>query len=303
MKLGFYPGCSLLGSSREYGESFRAIAPRLGLDLQEVPDWNCCGASAAHNLNRELSLALPARVLALAEQAGLTEVVAPCSACYSRLAVTNHELVKDEKLRKRVCEIAEVTYQGTVKVVNVLEVLARVAANGLASKIVAPFKHKVACYYGCYLVRPAEITKCDRPEDPQAMDELMKLLGAEPIDWAFKVECCGAGFSVSRTDLVAKLSGKILNDAVRRGAGAIIVACPMCQVNLDLRRDAITGYLGREHTIPVLYISQAIGLALGIDEQSLGLHRHIVPVSLSVSENTTAEPARVERVETPGKPE
>lgn len=301
MKLGFYPGCSLLGSSREYGESFRAIAPLLGLELQEIPDWNCCGASAAHNLNRDLSLALPARVLGLAERAGLTEVVAPCSACYSRLAVTNHELQEDEALRKRICEIAEVDYKGTVKVVNALEVLARFAANGLASKIVAPFKHKVACYYGCYLVRPPGITKFDRPEDPQSMDELMRVIGAEPIDWSFKTECCGAGFSVSRTDLVAKLSGKILNDAVRRGAEAIIVACPMCQVNLDLRRDAITGYLGQEHTIPVLYISQAIGLALGMDEQSLGLHRHIVPVALA--QNTTKEPARVEPVATAGKPE
>jgi heterodisulfide reductase subunit B2 len=300
MKLGFYPGCSLLGSSREYGESFRALAPALGLDLQEIPDWNCCGASAAHNLNRDLSLALPARVLGLAERAGLTEVVAPCSACYSRLAVTNHEL-QDEKLRKRICDIAEVDYKGTVKIVNVLEVLARFAANGLARKVVEPFKHKVACYYGCYLVRPAEITKFDRPEDPQSMDDLMKVIGAEPIDWAFKTECCGAGFSVSRTDLVAKLSGQILNDAVRRGAEAIIVACPMCQVNLDLRRDAITGYLGKEHTIPVLYISQAIGLALGMDEQSLGLHRHIVPVSLS--QNTTTEPARAEPVTADGKDE
>jgi len=293
MKLGFYPGCSLLGSSREYGESFRAIAPRLGLELQEVPDWNCCGASAAHNLNRDLSLALPARVLGLAERAGLAEVVAPCSACYSRLAVANHEL-QDETLRKRICHIAEVDYRGTVKIVNVLEVLARFASDGLARKVVEPFKRKVACYYGCYLVRPPKLTKFDRPEDPQSMDELMKVIGAEPIDWAFKTECCGAGFSVSRTDLVAKLSGQILNDAVRRGAEAIIVACPMCQVNLDLRRDAITGYLGREHTIPVLYISQAIGLALGVDEQSLGLHRHIVPVALS--QNTTAEPVPAEPV-------
>jgi len=293
MKLGYYPGCSLLGSSREYGESFCAIAPRLGLELQEVPDWNCCGASAAHNLNRELSLALPARVLGLAERAGFAEVVAPCSACYSRLAVANHEL-QDETLRRRISEIAEVEYRGTVRIVNVLEVLARFASDSLARKVVEPFKRRVACYYGCYLVRPPKITKFDRPEDPQSMDELMKVIGAEPIDWAFKTECCGAGFSVSRTDLVAKLSGKILNDAVRRGAEAIIVACPMCQVNLDLRRDAITGYLGREPTIPVLYIRPAIGLALGMDEQSRGLHRHIVPVALS--QNTTAEPVPVEPV-------
>lgn len=281
MKLGFYPGCSLLGSSREYGESFRAIAPALGLELQEVPDWNCCGASAAHNLNRDLSLALPLRILALAERAGITELVAPCSACYSRLAVTQHEMEQDKDLRDRICGLADLEYRGTVKVVNVLEVLSRFASNGLARKVVAPFRHKVACYYGCYLVRPHTIVKSDSPEDPQSMDRIMQVIGAEPIDWAFKVECCGAGFSVSRTDLVAKLSGQILKDAVRRGAEAIVVACPMCQVNLDLRRDAITEYLGESHEIPVLFVSQAVGMALGIDEDSLGLHRHIVPVRLS----------------------
>ncbi len=292
MKLGFYPGCSLLGSSREYGESFRAIAPALGLELQEVPDWNCCGASAAHNLNRDLALALPARVLALAEQAGISEIVAPCSACYSRLAVTQHELSHDEKLRDRVCGMADVRYRGTVKVLNVLEVLDRCAANGLARKVVSPFQHKVACYYGCYLVRPHTIIRSDSPEDPQSMDRIMKVIGAEPIDWAFKVECCGAGFSVSRTDLVAKLSGTILKDAVRRGAEAIVVACPMCQVNLDLRRDAITEYLGESHSIPVLFVSQAVGLAIGLDEESLGLHRHFVPVQFA-EKAVSAAPAAV----------
>ncbi len=291
MRIGFYPGCSLLGSSREYGDSFRAIAPVLGLELQEVPDWNCCGASAAHNLDHDLALALPTRVLALAERAGITEIVAPCSACYSRLAVTQQTLAGDEHLRARASRLAGVDYKGTVRVVNVLEVLSRFAANGLKSKVVEPFRHKVACYYGCYLVRPTKVVKCDRPEDPQGMDELMKVIGAEPIDWAFKVECCGAGFSVSRTDLVAKLSGRILRDAVRRGAEAIVVACPMCQVNLDLRRDAIEQYLGESHGIPVIFISQAIGLAMGLARESLGLHRHIVPVEFAepVGAGATAE--------------
>ncbi|HNX98140.1 MAG TPA: heterodisulfide reductase-related iron-sulfur binding cluster, partial [Candidatus Aminicenantes bacterium] len=141
-----------------------------------------------------------------------------------------------------------------------------------------PFAHKVACYYGCMMVRPHKILGFDRPEDPESMDELMKKIGANPLDWAFKVECCGAGFSVSRTDLVAKLSGRILDDAVTRGAEALVVACPMCQSNLDMRRKAIDKYLGRETGIPVIYVTQAIGLALGIDERKLGLQRHFVPV-------------------------
>ena len=286
MKLGFYPGCSLLGSSREYRESLQALGPILGIEWQEVPDWNCCGASAAHSLNHDLAVALPARILALAEKAGIDELMVPCSACYARLAITRHDLLNDETLRQKICKLIEMDCQGKTRVSNVVEVLGRFAGNGLASKVLKPFAHKVACYYGCYLVRPHKVLKFDRVEDPQSMDEIMKVVGAEPIDWAFKTECCGAGFSVSRTDLVARLSGKIVEDAVRRGAEAIVVACPMCQVNLDLRRTAIEQHTGKHYSIPVLYISQVIGMALGLDEQTLGLHRHIVPVTLSERKET-----------------
>lgn len=289
MKYGLFPGCSLEGSSREYGESFRAIAPLLGLELVEVPDWNCCGASAAHNLNRKLSIALPARTLALAEKAGMTQVVVPCSACFNRLKAAHNELVKDADFRKRICDIIEMEYKGTVQILNMLDMLAPLASNGLASKVVKPFAHKVACYYGCYLTRPAGVATMDHAEDPQVMDDLMRKIGAEPIEWSFKVECCGAGFSVSRTDLVAKLSAKILGDAAKRGAEAIVVACPMCHSNLDLRRPEIERQLGKSCSIPVIYISQAIGLALGLGERELGLHRHIVPVALA--EAATAAPA------------
>ena len=290
MKLGFYPGCSLLGSSREYCESLRAIAPVLGLELTEVPDWNCCGASAAHSLNHKLALALPARVLALAEQAGFDELLVPCSACFSRLAGTRHELAENADLRKEITGLIEMEYTGRTNVLSVLEVLGRCAANGLKDKIRAPFAHKVACYYGCYLTRPAATCVCERPEDPQEMDAIMKVIGAQPIDWAFKVECCGAGFSVSRLDLVAELSGRIVEDAVHRGAEAIIVACPLCQTNLDLRRDVIQKARHANYSAPVLYLSQAVGLALGLDERSLGLHRHAVPVQFAPAAAPAPQP-------------
>jgi heterodisulfide reductase subunit B len=280
MRLGFYPGCSLLGSSREYCESLRAIAPVLGLELEEVPDWNCCGATAAHSLNHRLAAALPARILALAEKAGLDELLVPCSACFGRLAGTRYDLLEDAALRKDICDVIEMEFTGRTKVLSVLEVLGRSAANGLKDKVRTPFKHKVACYYGCYLTRPAKVTVCQRPEDPQEMDAVMKAVGAEPLDWAFKVECCGAGLSISRTDLVAKLCKPIVRDAVKRGAEALIVACPMCQSNLDMRRGALKGVSEAEARIPVLYITQAIGVALGIDRKELGLHRHLVPVAL-----------------------
>jgi heterodisulfide reductase subunit B len=291
MKVGFFPGCSLEGSAREYNESLQAIAPVLGFELSEVPDWNCCGATAAHTLNHKLALALPARILALAEKAGLTELLVPCSACYTRLAATRDELIHDEALRRDISSIIELPVTGRTKVLNVLDVLAACASDGLKDKVRKPFAHKVACYYGCYLTRPEKLASCKRAEDPQEMDDILRLVGAEPVDWAFKVECCGAGLSVSRTGSVAELSGRIVADAADRGAEAIIVACPMCHTNLDLRRDAITEKRQTPYSIPVLYVSQAIGLALGLSPRSLGLHRHHVPVRLPERPAPSPEPA------------
>ena len=242
MKIGFYPGCSLTGSSREYNESVVAVAKALDIELVEIKDWNCCGATAAHAMNEELSLSLPARIMALAEEQGLTDVVVPCAACYNRLKVTQHELEDDTK-RIRVVDILKMPYQGSSRIINVLQLLEMYGAENIKAKITRPFAHKVACYYGCLLVRPHSILKFDRVEDPQSMDTMIKSIGGTTLDWAFKTECCGAGFSVSRTDLVAKLSGNILKDAADREAEALIVACPMCQSNLDMRRSAINKHL------------------------------------------------------------
>ena len=279
MKIGFYPGCSLKGSSREYNESVVAIAKALDIELVEIKDWNCCGATAAHSMNEELSLSLPARILALAEAQGLKEVVVPCAACYNRLVVTQHEL-KDTNKRERVTDIIKMSYSGDLKIINVLQMLETYAVDKIKEKVTKPFAHKVACYYGCLLIRPHKILQFDRVEDPQSMDAMVKLIGGTPIDWAFKTECCGAGLSVSRTDLVAKLSGNIMKDATERDAQAIIVACPMCQSNLDMRRGAINETLSKPSDIPVIFITQAIGLALGLSPKELGLERHFVNVKL-----------------------
>jgi heterodisulfide reductase subunit B len=280
MTLGLYPGCSLKGSSREYTESVLAVANACGIELIEIEDWNCCGATAAHNLNKELSLALPARIFSLAEKQGMKEIVVPCAACYSRLTVTKHELAENQDLNKVITKENGLDYNGSVEVMNIIQMLDKYVTPNLEGRIVNPFDHKVACYYGCLLVRPHEILKFDREEDPQTMDVLMLKAGATPIDWAFKTECCGAGLSVSRTSSVGRLSGEIMKDAADRGAEAIIVACPMCHSNLDMRRDAINSYLGKKIDIPVLYATQVLGLALGLDRKALGLQRHFVAVNI-----------------------
>ena len=281
MKIGIYPGCSLDGSARDYNESVFAVAKAFDIELVQVPDWNCCGATAAHNLNKELSLALPARILAIAEKNGLDEIVVPCAACYSRLMVTQHELKANPQLKNRIREVIEMDYKGTSKIINVIEWIDKYITPKLEEKVKKPFNYKVACYYGCLLVRPNKVLNYDRAENPLTMDIVMKKLGAESIDFAFKTECCGAGLSVSRTDIVSKLSGKIIEDAEHRGAEAMIVACPMCHSNLDMRRNDINKYWDADYKLPILFVTQAIGLAVGLTSEQVGLQRHFVEVKLA----------------------
>ncbi|MFB3903735.1 MAG: CoB--CoM heterodisulfide reductase iron-sulfur subunit B family protein [Acidobacteriota bacterium] len=278
MRVAYFPGCSLKGSAREFDESLREVARRVGLELVEVPDWNCCGASSGHALDHLLSLALPARILALAEKTGLEDLLVPCSACYNRLVTARQDLIDDSQLKAEVCELIETDLKLSVRIRNIIEVLKEAMETGNLPGIEAPFVHKVVCYYGCLLVRPHKIVRFDRPEEPRTMDELMQAIGAEPVDWAFKVECCGAGMTLARTDLVANLGARILDDAEARGAEAIITACPMCHANLDMRRGDIDRAAGKSFAIPVIYLTQAIGLALGAEPRRLGLGRHMVPV-------------------------
>jgi len=280
MKLGFYPGCSLEGSSREYAESIRAVALFIGLDLEELENWNCCGSSSAHMLDHALSLALPARVLAQAEKQGLQEMVVPCAACYNRLVSTQYELNEDKRTKESVVSSLKMPYTGTTVIKNILDVLEQCLTPQVIAAFPAAFPYKVVCYYGCLLVRPPKILKSVRHEDPQQMDVLMKQIGATPLDWGMKTECCGAGLTMTRTDIVANLCGALLEDASERGAEAIIVACPMCHSNLDMRRKDTEHRTGKKFTIPVLYITQAIGLALGLSSKQLGLQRHFVDVDV-----------------------
>ncbi len=296
--IGYYPGCSLDGTAREYNESVESLARVFEIELKQVPDWNCCGATAAHNLNKTLSLALPARILANAQRAGMTDVVVPCAACYNRLTVTQHELFADEALKREVEKTMEMTLDAPVRILNVIQFIREYIQPELAQRMQRSFNKKVACYYGCLLVRPHDVLQFDRQEDPQSMDEVMKLLNAEPLDWPFKTECCGASLSISRTDLVAKLSGKIVKEAVERGAEAIIVACPMCHSNLDMRRSAINQHWKNRYDIPVLYITQAIGLACGLDDVKTGTRRHLVQVDWkNLTELRQAEQAPKQEVE------
>jgi len=283
MKVGFYPGCSLEGSSKEYSQSLFAVAQKCGITLEEIKDWSCCGASAAHNLSHDLAIALPARTLALAEKQSFSEIVIPCAACYSHLATSQHEIKKNDTIRQRIEGYLDMDLTGDVNLLTILEFMKKYIFPVAEQYITNSLNQKTACYYGCLLARPKEVSKLEHSENPMEMETVLEKAGATPIDWAFKTECCGAGLSVSRTDIVAKLSGRIIEDAADRGAESIIVACPMCHMNLDLRRPEIKKQLKREIYIPVLFITQALGLSMGIPAKELGLNKHFVPTGSAVS--------------------
>ena len=186
-------------------------------------------------------------------------------------------------MKSQIAEKLQIPLKNDIKILNVLQYLEKYFVPRLDELIKKPLEEEVACYYGCLLVRPNQVMKADRWEDPMTMDVIMQKLGAKPIDWSFKTECCGAGFSMSKTEIVGELSGKIVRNAVSRGAKAIVVACPMCHSNLDMRRPAINSYLKTKVEVPVMYITQAIAVAMGMSSKEAGLQRHFVPVNLSVN--------------------
>jgi heterodisulfide reductase subunit B len=267
------------------------------MQLTEMESWNCCGASAAHAMDHQLSVTLPARILVEAERQQLADLLVPCAACFNRLASVQHALAEDASLRSSLGAELPGPYAGTTHLHNILDVLSSALTPAMIAGMPGTFPHKVVCYYGCLLVRPANVVHATHPEDPSAMDEIMKRIGATPLSWGMKTECCGAGLSVARTDIVGELCGRILSDAEDRGAEAIIVACPMCHSNLDMRRRESERAAGRRFSIPVLYVTQAIGLALGCAPEALGLHRHFVSVTLRGK--TKAQPGEKPRAATP----
>jgi len=277
MKYAYYPGCSAHSTARDMHESAVAVAGVLGIDLVEPAGWTCCGATAAHQTDRFLAASLPAATLVKVQDMGL-DMVVNCAACYNRMKVANHEISTDPAMRKKVSDAVGRDYDGSVKVRHIIEVL--LDDVGL-DNIKSAFKRslnglQVACYYGCLLVRPHEVTNFDDPENPTSLDRLVNAMGGVSLDWPHKVECCGGGLSMSRTDVVVSLTDSIVGMAKAAGAQCIAVNCPMCQINLDMRQQDIEKQTGTRHDMPVLYITQLLGLCLGISPDELGLNKLMV---------------------------
>jgi heterodisulfide reductase subunit B len=277
MKYAYFPGCSAESTARDMHQSTLAVAEKLGLQLVEPEGWTCCGATAGHQTDRALAVALPAATLVKVRDMGL-DLVVNCAACYNRMKVANHEIAGNQRVRAQVAEALDRDYNGSVKVRHFLEVLLDdVGADAIHGALRSSLAGmKVASYYGCLLVRPSEVTGFDDPENPSSLDRLVTAMGGTALEWPHKVECCGGGLSMSRTDVVVDLTDSVVGMAKLAGADCIAVSCPMCQVNLDLRQLDIAKSKGNRYDLPVLYITQLLGLCLGVAPQRLGLNKLMI---------------------------
>jgi heterodisulfide reductase subunit B len=279
MQLAYYPGCSLQQSSALYDVQSRRIFSELGVELWEIADWNCCGATSAGKVDDFLATAMPARNIGVAEEAGFQEVVIPCSACYSRTLVAQQRMADDPGLREIINAELTQPVKGTLKVSSILEaLLARIEDGALKDRVVNKLNglHPV-CYYGCMMTRfPYTVPVPDDVENPQGMEKILATLGIRATDWSYKTACCGASAAVNDPDTAHSLMARILKEALARGANCIVTTCPMCQMNLDAQQDAIGPKHGIDERLPVFFITEIIGAALDIPPEALQTDRHFV---------------------------
>ena len=275
MRYAYYPGCSLQESAKEFDVSVRAVMERLGAELEEIPDWTCCGASAAEPVSKLMNYALPSRNLAIVEkEMEGVDVLAPCSACYLNLFKVNREVVGNRHLHGRVNEVLAASgliYGGNVKVRHLLDVLLNdVGAKIVEQKVTDDLKGmKIAPYYGCQILRPYPVF--DDPGKPTSMEPILKALGATIHEWDHGNRCCGASLMIGHPEVAIRSVADILSGA--EGADAIVTVCPLCQMNLEAYQGQAVK-AGGSH-VPVLYLSQLMGLAFGMGENSMQLKKNM----------------------------
>jgi heterodisulfide reductase subunit B len=284
LSFSFFPGCSQTSSAEEYGLSSEAVCKALGIELHELPDWSCCGASSGHMTNDVLGIALPGRDLAIANSQG-RDVLVVCAACYSRLKVAQARILEDEELAVKVEEAvgADPRFEGKIR--HLLDV----AVNDVGLPEIKKWQRvgleglKAVPYYGCLLVRPPEVCCCDSVENPTDLDRLLAAVGVEVRPWSFKTDCCGGSLSLSRTDVVETMVNKLMERAEQAGANCIVTACPMCAANLEMRQKPSKFSFKLLHELPVLYFTEVLGLAMGLGDAHKWLSSHIIDARSLIS--------------------
>lgn len=277
LSFAYFPGCSQSGSAEELGLSTEAVCGALGIELVELPDWSCCGASSGHMTNDLLGVALPGRDLAIAKTID-KDLLVVCAACYSRLKVAQARILGDDAVARTVGEAVGRDPRFTGEVRHLLDVL----VNDVGFAAIKKWQRlelaglKAVPYYGCLLVRPPEVCCCDSVENPSELDRLLEALGAQVIPWSYKTDCCGGSLSLSRTDIVEKLVNNLFRRAEEAGANCVVTACPMCAANLEMRQKPGTFSFKLLHQMPVLYFTELLGLSLGLAGAEGWLKSHII---------------------------
>jgi heterodisulfide reductase subunit B len=269
MKYSYYPGCAQHGTAVDYRMSVEAIFKRFGIELEEIKNWNCCGA--LHVDDRSTRVALSARTLAATK--GL-DIATPCNLCYSNLMRANTAL-EDSDLKNRVNGALATKYEGNAKPKHLLEVVVKdLGFMKLSEHVKKPLKIKAVPYYGCLLTRPEN--KFDSPENPKSLDNLIAALGAEPVKYFYKTKCCGGPILITNEDLALELAKDLLMMAADSGADCMVVTCPMCHLQLDGKQKAVEAKFNIKIDMPIIYFTQLIGIAMGIPPKELGLDKHLV---------------------------
>jgi heterodisulfide reductase subunit B len=297
MTLAYYPGCSLRHSSEEFDHSTRKVLDALGVEYKEVPDWTCCGSTPAHMMDHLLAQSLAARNLRQAAEVG-DELLAPCPSCYQRQKNAELEIHENDSFRAEVNEMLDKPYTGRVKCYSLPEYLTKfVGEEKVASLVKTDLSQlKVVPYYGCLLARPFDLVGDTDQEQPVWMDLLLQAAGADVKWWNYKTECCGASVGLPKEEIQRKLSGKVIEQALAAGADAVVVCCPLCHVNLDLKQGQINKALGTDYKVPILYLPQVLGLAFGLSDKDVMLQKNIVDPRPLVKE-AIAEGIRVKAEE------
>jgi heterodisulfide reductase subunit B len=277
----YYPGCSLKGNSKHYEESLLPVFKKLGMEFEEMDDWNCCGATAYFSVDETMAMAISGRNLSIAEKTG-KDLMAPCAGCYLTLKKSNNFLNSGiESARKILNDLKNNgnEYKGSINVIHPLEVLIQdFGMDAIKEKVILPLKgFKVASYYGCQLVRP--FSDFDNPDYPVHLDNIMEALGAEAVDYSAKTRCCGGSLTGTITDIGRRLNYILLKEAKRKGADAIVTICPLCQFNLELMQAGIEKEFKEKFKIPILYFTQLMGVSFGIPKEDLGFSRSVIPLN------------------------
>ncbi len=286
MEIGYFPGCSLEGASKEFDISVRKVCELLGIKLREITDWNCCGTSPAHASSDELTYLLPYENIRKMEAQHLTEVLIPCPSCLTSQKETQEQYRSDRVVEERLVEATGYRAEGRITMYHLLDFLRdRITVDLLAGRVVKPLTGlKIAPYYGCLMRFPA--IAIDDQERPVVMHRLVEALGAEALEWTHKADCCGAGLSLTRPDIANRLLGELLASARRAGADCIAVVCPLCQTNLDIRQPGVKDGSGRPYDLPVIYLTQLMGIALGASATDVALGKLMVdPMPLLKQKN------------------